>query len=166
MHIATTRTFNPRTKSTPYTQAWGTPHRNKIHLQWGCLLVLTSPKELQKGETGREEYGAFLGVDHTSIGGVMAVNLNTCKIIHRRSYRAFLNKYRWPKQSPDAQDKFTALLRVVSGVVGDDGDDDDAREGGESDDSSDDDDVVDMVSDSDNDDDEQNNEIHRRRTRQ
>ena len=98
MHIAQThnRTFNPRTKTTPYTRALGTPHRNKIHLPWGCLLVLTSPKELQKGETGREEYGAFLGVDHTSRGGVMALNLNTDKIIYRRSYRAFPNKSRWP----------------------------------------------------------------------
>ena len=94
MHIAQThnRTFNPRTQTTPYTQAWGTPHRNKIHLPWGCLLVLTSPKESQKGETGREEYGAFLGVDHTSRGGVMALNQATDKIIYRRSYRAFHNK--------------------------------------------------------------------------
>ena len=160
LHLAQTRnrTYNPRIQMTPFAKAWGRPHRNKTHLPWGCLLVLTSPRELEKGETGREEYGAFLGVDHSSRGGVMALNLNTNKIIHRRSYRAFLNKSRWPKQRPDAEDKLEALQRVVSDVVGndddddndDDSDDDDAREGGESD--SNDDDVVDMVSSSDDND--------------
>ena len=98
-------------------------------------MVGVSPQELEKGEYDRGEECVFLGADYTSRDAAVLLHLQTNRIIHRRSFRAFPNQYPFRKQEAPKSDKTDALHRAVDEVLEERGMDDvDVSDGGESED--------------------------------